>query len=341
LTITCSIIGCWPGPVIETEEAEATQSASNIRVYFTESLEQGSNRYEGGPDAALVAAIDAAQESIELAIMHLNLWSVRDALIEANRRGVLVRIVTESDYILEPEIVDLELEGIQILGDRRESLMHHKFMVIDSQQVWTGSMNYTINGAYRNDNNLIQLESRALATAYQDEFYEMFDDDQFGDFSLPDPAFPVFDIDSMQVELFFSPDDAVEDRLVQLIADSNQRIQFLAYVFTSDPIADELLAAHQRGVEVQGVVESSQAEMLGSDYLRMLEAGLNVRRDSNPKSMHHKVILVDDSIVVTGSYNFSKSAKERNDENLMILHAPDVAAAYKQEFDRIFAAATP
>jgi phosphatidylserine/phosphatidylglycerophosphate/cardiolipin synthase-like enzyme len=52
--------------------------------------------------------------------------------------------------------------------------------------------------------------------------------------------------------------------------------------------------------------------------------------------MHHKVILIDRAIVVTGSYNFSRSAEEQNDENLLILHAPQVAAEYLIEFDQIF-----
>jgi phosphatidylserine/phosphatidylglycerophosphate/cardiolipin synthase-like enzyme len=341
LTLAWFLTGCWPTSPDAPVRVEPVQPPSGIQVFFTRPLEQGSNRYEGGPDEELVAAIDAAQESIELAIMHLNLWSVRDALIEASRRGVQVRIVTESDYILEPEIVDLELEGIQILGDRRESLMHHKFMVVDGRQVWTGSMNFTVNGAYRNNNNLVLLESEGLAMAFQEEFFEMFDRDLFGDFSLPDPDFPVFQVGNNRVELYFSPDENVEQRLVELITDSSQRIQFMAYVLTSDPIANELLAAHQRGVEVQGVVEATQADSLGSDYLRLLKAGLSVRRDSNPKSMHHKVILIDDSIVITGSYNFSKSAKERNDENLVILHDPDLVLNYLQEFERIYAVATP
>jgi phosphatidylserine/phosphatidylglycerophosphate/cardiolipin synthase-like enzyme len=68
----------------------------------------------------------------------------------------------------------------------------------------------------------------------------------------------------------------------------------------------------------------------------MREAGIDVRLDSLRGDMHHKVILIDRAIVVTGSYNFSRSAEEQNDENLLILHAPKVAAEYLIEFDQIF-----
>jgi phosphatidylserine/phosphatidylglycerophosphate/cardiolipin synthase-like enzyme len=342
LMLCCFLAGCeFRSPTAAAPMEPASTDSIGIEVFFTEPVWEARKRYQGGPDEALVAAIDGAQESIELAVLQLNLWSIRDALVAAAKRGVRVRLVTDSNYIMEPEVLDLELAGIQVLGDRRESLMHHKFMVVDGQEVWTGSMNYTVNGAYRNDNNLVRLQSEQLAVRYQEEFYEMFDQDRFGDFSLPDQAFPEDRVGGTRVELYFSPDDDAERRLVELISDSAHSIQFLAYVLTSDPIVDALLAAHARGVRVEGVVEASQADMLGSDYLRLLEAGLDVRRDSNPKSMHHKVILIDDSIIVTGSYNFTKSAKERNDENLLILYDTGLMAQYRQEFERIYALATP
>jgi phosphatidylserine/phosphatidylglycerophosphate/cardiolipin synthase-like enzyme len=55
--------------------------------------------------------------------------------------------------------------------------------------------------------------------------------------------------------------------------------------------------------------------------------------------MHHKVIIIDDQIVVTGSYNFSQSAKTRNDENTLIIHSPEIAEIYKQEFERVWSLA--
>jgi phosphatidylserine/phosphatidylglycerophosphate/cardiolipin synthase-like enzyme len=61
-----------------------------------------------------------------------------------------------------------------------------------------------------------------------------------------------------------------------------------------------------------------------------------VRLDGNPKSMHHKVIIIDGQIVVTGSYNFSKSAKTRNDENTLILHNSEIAKLYLDEFERVW-----
>ena len=78
---------------------------------------------------------------------------------------------------------------------------------------------------------------------------------------------------------------------------------------------------------------------IGSEYEPLRAAGLDVRLDGNPNNMHHKVFIIDELIVVTGSYNFSRSAEERNDENTLVLHNPEIAALYLDEFNRVYAQA--
>ncbi|HBY08896.1 MAG TPA: phospholipase, partial [Chloroflexi bacterium] len=112
---------------------------------------------------------------------------------------------------------------------------------------------------------------------------------------------------------------------------------FLAFSFTSDPIAGALLERAAAGVEVAGVFEESQYHAnTGGEFDRLAAAGLDVRLDGNPNNMHHKVFIIDGKIVVTGSYNFSRSAEERNDENTLIIHNPEIAAQYLVEFERVF-----
>jgi phosphatidylserine/phosphatidylglycerophosphate/cardiolipin synthase-like enzyme len=101
-----------------------------------------------------------------------------------------------------------------------------------------------------------------------------------------------------------------------------------------------MIDAFNSGVSVSGVFDESQAlSNIGGEYAHLLENGVDVRLDGNPKSMHHKVIIIDDQIVVTGSYNFSQSAKTRNDENTLIIHSPEIAEIYKQEFERVWSLA--
>jgi phosphatidylserine/phosphatidylglycerophosphate/cardiolipin synthase-like enzyme len=90
-------------------------------------------------------------------------------------------------------------------------------------------------------------------------------------------------------------------------------------------------------VSFQGVLEKSQVlSNKGGDYENLLDNGVKVGLDGNPGSMHHKVIIIDETIVVVGSYNFIESAKTRNDENTLVIHSPEKAGLYRQECERVW-----
>jgi phosphatidylserine/phosphatidylglycerophosphate/cardiolipin synthase-like enzyme len=306
-------------------------------VLFTDAGGPEAASYRGGPDAYLADAIDAARYSVDVAIYHLDLWSIRDALIRAHRRGLPVRLVVESDYHSEAEITELEQEGIEIIGDLREHLMHHKFVILDGMEVWTGSMNFTVRGAYINNNNLLAVRSSELAQWFTQEFEEMFLEDRFGALSLSDPVRAPVVLDDGEWIALFSPDVAVASELVELIDDADSTIEFMAFSFTSDEIAGAMLDRLEAGVRVRGVVESDQAAALGAQYEALREGGVDVRLDGNPGTMHHKVIILDGEIVICGSYNFTRSAEEHNDENLLIVADPDLAGQFLIEFEKIYA----
>jgi hypothetical protein len=97
------------------------------------------------------------------------------------------------------------------------------------------------------------------------------------------------------------------------------------------------MAQAAAGVNVQGVFETTGSQTASAELRPMYCAGLNVRQDGNRYVLHHKVVIIDDHTVVTGSFNFSASATESNDENLLVIRDPDLAALYIQEFERRFA----
>ena len=315
---------------------EVSGTSGWYTVYFSDPGGPHAKSLRGGPDAELAEAIDQARLSVDAAIYNLDLWSIRDALVEAHRRGVAVRVVTESEYLDNPEIQQLQEAGIPVLGDRREGLMHNKFVVIDRLEVWTGSMNFTVNGAYRNDNNLIRVQSSRLAKDYIAEFEEMFVDDQFGPGSAAQTPFTSFSVDGTLLEVYFSPDDGTASRLLDLIAGAQESVYFMAYAFTSDEIAQAMIDRAQAGVTIAGIFDESQINAQGGEYEHLLSSGLDVRVDGNFGRMHHKVMIIDGQTVVTGSYNFSASAETRNDENTLVIHNSRIAAQYLDEFERIF-----
>lgn len=326
----------------ETEGADANLEANLnwVDVYFSDPLSPTAQTKRGGPDQHLASAIDQARLSVDIAVYDLDLWSIRDALINAQRRGVVVRMVTDSDNLDEPEIQDLVDAGISVRGDRRESLMHNKFIVIDQRDVWTGSMNMTINSAYKNNDNLIHLRSDELADNYTNEFNEMFGQDQFGAGSPANTPKPELEINGSHLEVYFSPDDGVSAEIIRIIESAEQRIDFMAYSFTSDEIADAIIRQAKAGVLVSGVMEKEQVESnQGGEFRRFIQQGLDIRLDGNPANMHHKVIVIDESIVITGSFNFSYNAEKRNDENIVVIYNPRIAGLYLDELERVYSIA--
>jgi phosphatidylserine/phosphatidylglycerophosphate/cardiolipin synthase-like enzyme len=335
--LVVSLTGCLSQIPSQTAPETSGTLSTWYSIYFTDPLDPAAGTYRGGPDEELAAAIEGARLSVDVAIYDLNLWSLRDALLDAHRRGLTVRIVTESDNLDELEIQELLDAGIPLLGDRRESLMHHKFVVIDHLEVWTGSMNFTTSDAYLNDNNLVRIRSSRLADDYTVEFDEMFEDDLFGSSSQANSPYTILTIDGTPVEVYFSPEDGTQERLLTLIQAAESSIHFMVYSFTSDEIAEAILARAQAGVQVRGVLERTQYQSnIGTEYDRMVAAGLDVWLDGNIRNMHHKVMIIDERILVTGSYNFSTNAEERNDENTLIIYDPQIASLYLSEFERIY-----
>ncbi len=320
--------------------ADTVSPESWYSIYFTDPTDPKSDRLRDGPDRPLAEAIRAARVGVDVAVLQLNLWSVRDALLDAHRRGVTVRLVVESDYRDSAELEALIEAGIPVLGDRREGSMHNKFVVIDRQEVWTGSMNFTITDGYRNNNNLVRIRSPQLARNYTVEFEEMFVGDRFGPGSPANTPHPSLIVEGAQIQVCFAPEDGCAALVEKLIRRARRSIRFMAFSFTSDALADALIERVQAGVNVMGVVEASQARAnSGAEYLRLLAAGVDVRLDGNPRNMHHKVMVIDDEIVIAGSYNYTFFAETRNDENLLVVHDAQFAAAFVDEFHRVYAQA--
>ena len=311
-----------------------------FELYFTDPTDPLSAQGTGGVDGPLVRAIDAARMSIDLAAYSLSLNSIRFALINAHQRGVQVRIVMESTNVDRSDPQALIEAGIPIVGDDRQGLMHDKFLVIDRSEVWLGSMNFTDSGAYDDNNNLIRIHSTKVAENYMVEFEEMFTDNLFGEDVRAATPNPNVTLDGTDVENYFSPDDGVLDQIVRVLNGAEESIYFLAYSFTSNDLGAIVREKDAAGLKVQGVMEEEQVNSnQGTEYDPFKQSDVDVRLDGIDGQMHHKVFIVDEKIIVLGSYNFSQSAEERNDENILIVYNEAIAQEFIKEFDRVWAQA--
>ncbi|MFZ5915918.1 MAG: phospholipase D-like domain-containing protein [Chloroflexota bacterium] len=333
--IELNLLDGGSGPVVEEP------GGAWYQVYFTAPRYPDEDEYHhDGLDERLATAIGEAQKSVDVAAYDLDLTRVTQALITAHNEGLRVRVVVDTDNVdLEP-VRDLEKAGIVVVDDERSAIMHHKFVVIDGATVWTGSWNLTDNGTYRNNNNVVVVQSVRLAENYTAEFEEMFQERSFGPGSAANTPHPELNIGGVQVENYFAPEDQVAHKLVPLLQGAQSSIRFMAFSFTHDDIGQAMRDRAVAGVNVQGVFEDRQVDDTFSEYGRLKQVkGVQVRLDGNPYVMHHKVIIIDEQTVVLGSYNLSNSADEKNDENVLIVHDAEFAAHYLAEFQRIWAEA--
>jgi len=317
------------------------EPTGTVHAIFTlPHTQNASDPWHGRPDRRLAAAIDAAERRVDIAAYAFDLELVAEALLRAHQRGVRIRLVTDSDYEELRGIAIVREGGIPVVTDRQSSLMHNKFIVIDDQTVWTGSWNLTDNGTLRNNNNIVIAESKKLAENFTLEFEEMFIHRQFGITSPDKVPHPIVHIGGTRVETFFEPEGDARGRIIELIEAATSSVHVLAFTLTDDDIAAALIARHRAGLLVRGVIEARNIADRGADFEMLRDAGIDVQADGNPYMMHHKVMILDEAIVVTGSYNFSLSAANVNDENVLILHDPAMAADYMAEFDTIYRQAT-
>ncbi len=306
------------------------------RVYFTDPrYPDKASDHHGGIDERLVELVSSAQRSVDVAAYELDLENVAEALLAAKGRGVAVRLVTDTDNLEEAAVQRLREGGVPVVDDQRGAIMHDKFVIVDGHWVVTGSWNLTTNCTYRNNNNAVFIESEALARNYQAEFAEMFEQNKFGPTSPANTPQHKLTIGGTQVESCFAPEDKVSARLVALIEQAKTSITFMAFSFTDDAIGQAMMERAEAGVAVTGVFERRGADTEYGEYPRLRQAGLDVLLDGNPYVMHHKVIIIDGETVVTGSFNFSSSADKDNDENVLVIHSPDVARLYLDEFQRV------
>jgi phosphatidylserine/phosphatidylglycerophosphate/cardiolipin synthase-like enzyme len=136
------------------------------------------------------------------------------------------------------------------------------------------------------------------------------------------------------VDVYFSPRGGCTRAIVREIDGARTEILIQAYSFTSAPIAKALVNAHQRGVKVVAILDKSQNGKEYTSATFLSRAGILVYIDSSHAIAHNKVMIIDQDTVISGSFNFTKAAEEKNAENLQIIRSRDVARLYLANFDR-------
>lgn len=141
-----------------------------------------------------------------------------------------------------------------------------------------------------------------------------------------------------RAEAFFSPDDACVHRIVRLFEDARSQVDICVFTITDDRIRRAIEQSHQRGVTIRILSDNDKSGDLGSDIDYLERLGVSVRVDHSEYHMHHKFALFDRRRLLTGSYNWTRSAAEHNEENFIVTTDADLLRSFQLAFDRMWKA---
>ena len=328
----------------------ASNSSGKIRPYFNYSVD---NSFSTGVDAqnigsafrdTIAAYIDLAQNTLDICVYNASSVFLANAINDAYNRGVQVRYIADDDAQnlmlpnLDPNI------PVVIRDPSPAGIMHNKFIIVDANSVnnsWVmgGSTNWTDPSNLLNDyNNIIFIQDQAIAKAYTLEFEEMWGG-VFGTHKLDNTPHK-FNLNGVNVEVYFSPSDRTTSKILDLIKTANQSVEFGLLSFTRDDLGDAIINQDiQFGVNVRGIIESKNSSN-GGEYDNLVAANVNVRsHEGVTHQFHHKYLIVDANLtmsnpaVLTGSHNWSNNAENNSDENTIIIYDHTISNIYLQEFE--------
>jgi phosphatidylserine/phosphatidylglycerophosphate/cardiolipin synthase-like enzyme len=326
---------------------------------------------DGGQPALEVAReaaefIAGAQRSLDLAQYDFHLGKetrelVGGAIRDAHGRGVAVRVLYNVDHanpIPVPPPPEPDVQMIASLGVPEKAvagvpdLMHHKYVVRDGENVWTGSTNWTDDSWSRQENVVVSVASEALAHAFTLNFEELWKDGDVEHSGFVEPR-PV-EVDGERVRPWFTPGfaEALTHRIAKKLGRA-QRIRVCSPVITSAPVLGTLAQRIADGSgDIAGCVDATQVEDVIRQWkteatvtwkiplLEQVLAGEFTGKRSEPwelgsvhNFMHAKVVVADD-VVFVGSFNLSHSG-EKNAENVLELADAELARQLGDYVDEI------
>jgi phosphatidylserine/phosphatidylglycerophosphate/cardiolipin synthase-like enzyme len=341
----------------------------NLSVLFLSEGEQSADSVM----TRLTTFIQTARQTLDLAVYDMRFSDpLRDTLLLALRdrqqAGVQIRFCYDGDKPLalvpgqDPApagttafIQSLGFPSRRIAGMK---LMHSKFVIRDNQSIWTGSTNMTDDAFTLMENNIVQIDSPALAAYYSEDFQELWRDGNFEQTgairTVPVPL--TFRGQAATAHVMFSPGcgQEIDGEIAQRVRAAQRRVRICSLLINSGTLIEELRKLLEIGrVRVDGIYDRTQmAEVylqwkevpqnrwkIGALQEIVTRAGL-VGKNSTPYTptgrhdfMHNKVLLIDDT-VITGSYNFSRSA-EFNAENILFIESAPLAEAYSAYIDHL------
>src|SRR5436190_8142505 len=137
-------------------------------------------------------------------------------------------------------------------------------------------------------------------------------------------------------EAFFSPGETCREAIIRQINSAVRDLKICVFTISDDTISESIAFAHRKGVEVKILTDNDKLYDVGSDIGRLAEAGVTIKVDHTSDHMHHKFMVTDQLSLITGSYNWTRSAAKFNHENIILTKEPGLVKSFLKEFDRLW-----
>jgi phosphatidylserine/phosphatidylglycerophosphate/cardiolipin synthase-like enzyme len=134
-------------------------------------------------------------------------------------------------------------------------------------------------------------------------------------------------------DVFFSPGKSCANTVIDAIKNAHHTIDICVFTISDDLISDAILQAHDRGISIRIITDDEKAEDRGSDIHYLEKKGLPVRMDQGPEFMHHKFAIFDSSKLINGSFNWTRSASMKNEENITVLYDKYLLRSFEKRFN--------
>lgn len=141
---------------------------------------------------------------------------------------------------------------------------------------------------------------------------------------------------SPRSEAYFSPNDSCVRRIIRLFETSRRSVDVCVFTITDDRLKDAIIGAHRRGIPIRIISDNDKSSDLGSDVDQLARIGVPVRVDRTEYHMHHKYAIFDSRQLLTGSYNWTRSAAKYNEENFIVTGDTDLLKSFRSAFEKLW-----
>ncbi|UOG40075.1 phospholipase D-like domain-containing protein [Leptospira noguchii] len=276
----------------------------------------------------ILKLIESAQFSIDLWIYSFDDLEILNALKNANARGVTIQILAdpEKEYFIELKSLGLFQKW------EKSGLQHSKILIVDRKKVFLGSGNFTWYGLENDLNGYVSFD---LFDSEIQNFYSFLDENFI---SLSIPPF----------EFYISPAKGrlIQNLILREVDRSQNEIKYLIFDHFDSVLTSRLALADLRGIKVKGIYDSpvdEEGKFLANVFRN---PGSEIAGDGNDETisldsfgkgglLHHKTMILDNQVLISGSYNFSMSARDKNREILFKTIDPYLIDSYSKEWERI------